>query len=109
MRQYILFIVAICFEAVGTTFLPKSVGFSRLIPTLITLSCYVCAIFIMAVISQTLSLPVMYGAWSGLGILIVTVVSHLVLKQPVNGLMIVGLSMIVVGVTILGIADRGVQ
>ena len=109
MRQYLLLIVAICFEAVGTTFLPKSVGFSRLIPTLITLSCYVCAIFIMAVISQTLSLPVLYGAWSGLGILIVTVVSHLILKQSVSSLMIVGLSMIVVGVTILGVANQSVE
>jgi small multidrug resistance pump len=59
--------------------------------------------YFLALVSQKLPLSVVYASWAGLGVFSVALLSYFFYKQTLNWQMILGLFLIVLGVTIVNI------
>ena len=103
MNPYIVLFLAIIFEVIGTMLLPISQNFTKLLPSSILLFSYGISFYFLAVVTQKLPLSVVYATWSGMGVFTVALLSYIFYKQTLSWQSIVGLFLIVVGVTIVNI------
>jgi len=103
VSSYLILFGAIAFEVLGTMLLPASNNFTKPVPTLILLVAYGFSFYFLALVSQKLPLSVVYASWAGLGVFSVALLSYFFYKQTLNWQMIVGLFLIVLGVTIVNI------
>ena len=103
MSSYIILFGAIIFEVLGTMLLPASNNFTKLIPTSILLASYALSFYFLAMVSQKLPLSVVYASWAGLGVFSVALLSYFFYKQALNWQSIVGLFLVVLGVTIVNV------
>lgn len=103
MNVYVILFVAIAFEVLGTMLLPVTKNFSKIFPTIIVLVSYGLTIYLLAVLSQKLSLAIIYASWAGLGVFSVTLLSYIFYKQTLNWQTIIGLFLIIVGVIVVNI------
>ena len=103
MNSYIVLFLAIIFEVIGTMLLPASQNFTKLLPSSILLFSYGISFYFLAAVTQKLPLSVVYATWSGMGVFTVALLSYIFYKQTLSWQSIVGLFLIVVGVTIVNI------
>ena len=94
---------AIVFEVLGTMLLPISSNFTKLLPSTIIVFSYGISFYLLAVISQKLPLAVIYASWSGLGVFSIAILSFFFYKQALNWQIVLGLFLIVIGVTLVNI------
>ena len=94
---------AIAFEVLGTMLLPISNNFTKLIPTTILMIAYGISFYLLSILSQKLPLSILYAAWSGIGVFSIALFSYFFFKQALNWQTIIGLFLIVIGVTIVNI------
>ena len=90
-------------EVVGTLLLPVSQNFSKAVPTTILTVCYMSSFYLMTLALKKLPLSVVYASWSGLGVFSVALFSYIFYKQTLSWQAIVGLFLIVVGVTLVNV------
>ena len=96
--SWVLLLLAICAEVIGTSCLKLSQGFSRPGPTLVVLSAYAISMTLMSRVVQVLPIGLTYALWSGIGIVAVVLIGLLVYKQvPTQG-QLVGMALITAGV-----------
>ena len=103
MNPHIILFLAIIFEVMGTMLLPVSQNFTKLLPSSILLFSYGISFYFLAEVTQKLPLSIVYATWSGMGVFTVALLSYIFYKQTLNWQSIVGLFLIVVGVTIVNI------
>ncbi|WP_099088118.1 DMT family transporter [Weissella cibaria] len=101
---YVYLAIAIIGELIGTNLLRYSDGFTKLVPTVSSLTAYVIAFCFLAQ-GLKLGLPVniAYAIWSGLGIVLISLVMVVIFHQSINWPTIVGLVLIVIGVVIVNL------
>ena len=103
MNTYLLLFFAIILEVCGTMLLPASQNFTKIAPTIILMIAYAFSFYLLAIVSQKLPLSIVYASWSGIGIFSIAILSYFFYKQTLNWQTIVGLFLIVLGVTIVNI------
>jgi small multidrug resistance pump len=103
MQLYIILFFAIALEVLGTMLLPASQNFTKPLPTLILLVSYGASFYFLALVSQKLPLAIIYASWAGLGVFSVAMVSYFFYKQTLNWQTIIGLCLIIIGVTIVNL------
>ena len=103
MTVYLMLFAAIAFEVLGTMLLPISNNFTKLIPTTILMIAYGISFYLLSILSQKLPLSILYAAWSGIGVFSIALLSYFFYKQVLNWQTIIGLFLIVIGVTIVNI------
>lgn len=101
ITAYALLALAIISEVIGSTFLAKSDGFSKLLPTLTTLVCYAIAFFLLSHIVKVIPLGIAYAIWSGVGIVLTVIISVVILKNPLDLPAVIGITLIVCGVIVM--------
>ena len=104
MNTYLILFFAITFEVLGTMLLPVSQNFTKIIPTLVLSASYILSIYLLAIVSQKLPLSVVYSSWSGIGIFSIAILSYIFYKQTLNWQSIIGLFLIVIGVTVVNLS-----
>ena len=103
VKTYIFLIVAIFFEVAGTMLLPVSQNFTKLIPTVALSIFYLCAFYLLTFVVNKLPIAIVYATWSGLGIFTIAILGYIFFKQSLSWQAIVGMFLIVVGVTLVNI------
>ena len=103
MNWYFYLFIAISLEVLGTMLLPLSQNFSKFIPTAVLLLAYATSFYFLALVSQKLPLAVIYSSWAGLGVFSVAILSSLIYRQPLNWQIVLGLFLIITGVTIVNV------
>ena len=103
IKTYLFLIGAIFFEVAGTMLLPVSQNFTKLIPTSILLFSYGISFYFLAIVTQKLPLSIVYASWSGIGVFTIALLSYIFYKQALNWQSVVGLFLVVIGVTIINI------
>ena len=68
--HWLILIVAIIFEVIGTAALKSSEGVTRLIPSIIMVISYGAAIFLLSLVLKTIPMGIGYGLWSGVGVIV---------------------------------------
>ena len=103
MYLYLTLFAAIAFEVTGTMLLPATHNFTKVLPTTILLVSYALSFYFLALVSQKLPLSIVYASWAGIGVFSIAILSYFFYKQALNWQTIVGLFLIVAGVTIVNI------
>ena len=98
---YIFLAVAIIFELLSTSFLKDTNGFTRLNPSLIVIISLCICLYLMSHTMKFIPVGIVYASWAGLGIVGITIIAVIKYKQIPNMATIFGLSLIVIGVTIV--------
>ncbi len=97
-NPWLLLLLAISAEVIGTSCLKLSQGFSRPLPTLVVLSAYAISMTLMSRVVQVLPMGLTYALWSGIGIVAIVLIGLLVYRQvPTQG-QLIGMALITAGV-----------
>ncbi|MGW2559679.1 DMT family transporter [Streptomyces sp. NPDC001514] len=100
---YGLLAAAIAAEVAGTTAMKYSEGFTRLWPSLITVTGYVLAFTLLAQTLKTLSVGTAYAIWAGVGTAAVAAIGMLFMNESTNLVKIAGIGLVIVGVVVLNL------
>ena len=103
MYLYLILFAAIAFEVMGTMLLPASQSVTKMLPTTILLISYGVSFYFLALVSQKLPLSIVYASWAGIGVFSVAILSYVFYKQTLNWQTIIGLFLIVIGVTVVNL------
>nr|WP_298659334.1 multidrug efflux SMR transporter [uncultured Thiothrix sp.] len=72
--SYFYLAIAIISEVIATSALRNSAEFTKLWPTLIMIAAYGSAFYFMTLALRTIPLGITYAIWSGLGIVLISLV-----------------------------------
>ncbi|MGN6317783.1 DMT family transporter [Trinickia sp.] len=100
---YIWLAVAIVAEVIGTSALRASDGFTRLAPSLVVVAGYGLAFYCLSMTLKTMPVGIVYAIWSGVGIVLITLVAMVLYRQVPDLAAVAGLSLIVAGVVVLNL------
>ncbi|SOD40836.1 SMR family transporter [Nitrosovibrio sp. Nv4] len=106
MNQWLFLSFAIVSEVVATSVLKSSNGFTQLWPSIVVVAGYAAAFFFLSLTLRTIPVGIAYAIWSGVGIVLVTLIAWLVFGQALDGPAIVGLALIIAGVVVLNVFSR---
>lgn len=99
---------AIALEVVGTTLLQQSQQFTRILPTIGMALCYGAAFYLLSITLRVLPVGIAYAIWSGLGIVLISVVGLIVFRQSLDMAAMIGLGFIIAGVVIVNVFSKTV-
>ena len=105
---YAFLFTAIVLEVIGTSALKASEQFTRLLPILIMVACYGASFFFLSLVLRTLPVGIAYAIWSGLGIVLISMVGVFWFKQPLDLPALVGLGLIIAGVIVVNLFSKSV-
>lgn len=88
--------------------LKASNGFSRPLPTLLTVACMAASFWLLALAMRTLPLGTSYAIWTGIGTLGAFIVGVAVFGESVDALRIICITLIVAGIAGLRIGTGSV-
>ena len=106
MLYYLMLLLAIVCETAGTTFLKMSDQFTRVVPGVASLVCYVVSLYFLSVCLKVIPVSVAYATWSALGIALITIIGIVVFKQVPDIGAYIGLVLIASGVVVLNLFSK---
>ncbi|WP_068116451.1 SMR family transporter [Tropicimonas marinistellae] len=102
MPPHILALIgAIITEVIGTSALNASAQMTRLWPSVIVILTYSLSVYLLAVAMSAMPVGVAYAIWSGLGVVLITLIGFVVFGQNLDVPAILGLGLIVAGVAVI--------
>ena len=102
---YILLILAIGFEVLSTSFLKDTNGFTNFYPSLLVIIALCICLYLMSHSMKFIPVGIVYATWAGLGIVAIAIIGVIKYKQIPNVPTIIGLGLIVIGVTIVNLMN----
>ena len=108
MNHWLALAIAICGEVIATTALKASNEFTRLVPSIVVVLGYGTAFYFMAISMRVLPVGIMYAIWSGLGIVLVSLIGWMVYKQTLDLPSIIGMGLIISGVIVINLFSKSV-
>ena len=103
---WILLLLAIGSEVIGTSCLKLSEGFNKPIPTLVVLAAYSTSMLLLSRVVQTIPLGITYALWSGIGIIAIVLVGFLAYKQVPSPGQLIGIATITAGVILVNLSGK---
>ncbi|WP_169568235.1 DMT family transporter [Sneathiella limimaris] len=106
---YSFLIAAVAAEVIATLSLARSESFSRLYPSLVTIIGYGIAFYLLSYPLRVMPAGVVYAIWSGLGIVLIALISWLWFGEKLDLPAIAGLSLILAGVLVVNLFSKVVH
>lgn len=106
MKNWLFLTIAITSEVIATTALKSSEGFSRFWPSLIVVVGYGIAFYALSMTLRTIPLGIAYAVWSGLGIVLVTLIAMMLYGQRLDMPAIIGIALIILGVVVINLFSK---
>ncbi len=98
---YLYLAFAIVAEVIATSALKASAEFTRLWPSLLVVMGYGVAFYFMSLTLRTIPVGITYATWSGVGIVLITVVAAILYDQIPDLPALLGMGLIVAGVVVM--------
>ncbi len=98
--------MAIMFEFIATTLMKSSDGFTKLWPSIGTIIGYGIAFYVLSLTLKTIPTGIAYGIWSGVGIVLISIIGLVFFKQKLDAAAICGLVLIVAGVIVINFFSK---
>lgn len=105
-NPWLLLLLAVSAEIVGTSCLKLTQGFSRPLPTLVVLGAYAIAFLLLSRVVETIPLGITYALWSGIGIVAIVLVGLLAYRQVPTPAQLVGIGLITAGVITVNLGGQ---
>jgi quaternary ammonium compound-resistance protein SugE len=98
---WILLFIAGVFEVVWAYYMKQSSGFTRVLPSVITISTMIVSFVLLSVAMRTLPLGTAYTVWTGIGAVGTFAVGVAVLGEPVDATRLAAAALIVAGLLLM--------
>jgi small multidrug resistance pump len=109
LQSYLFLGLAIVVEVIGTTALKATENFTRLGPSVLTVACYAASFYLLTFSLKVLPTGIAYAIWSGVGIVLISIVSWVVYKQRLDLPALIGLGLIIAGVLVINLFSKSVE
>jgi small multidrug resistance pump len=106
MKNFLFLAIAILFETVATSALKSSQQFTKLTPTVITFIGYAGAFYFLSLALKTVPIGIAYAIWSGVGIVLITLIGAFYYKETPDLPAIIGLFLILAGVIVINVFSK---
>ncbi len=106
---YVYLAIAIIAEVAATSALKASAEFTRWLPSLIVVVGYGIAFYCMTLVLRAIPVGITYAIWSGMGIVLITLVGAVLYKQVPDLPAMIGMGLIVAGVVVIHLFSRTVS
>lgn len=103
MMGYLYLGLAVAGEIAGTSFLKYSDGFSRIWPSVGVVFGYILCFYFLSLAFRSINLSIAYAMWSGIGTVVITLISVFFLKESINFASVLGITLILLGSVILNL------
>jgi len=107
--KWIFLMTAIAAEVIATSALKSAEGFTKIGPSIIVVIGYGVAFFFLSLTLKYLPVGIVYAIWSGIGIIIISVIGFVFFKQSLDIPAIIGIVFISAGVIIINIFSKTVS
>ncbi|MGL4186698.1 MAG: DMT family transporter [Thiotrichaceae bacterium] len=104
--SYLYLAIAIIAEVIATSSLKASAEFTKLWPSVAVVLGYGTAFYFMTLALRQIPLGITYAIWSGLGIVLVTVVGAVVYNEKPDVPALIGMGLIIAGVVVINLFSK---
>lgn len=105
-KHYYYLLIAVAFEMFGTANLQASQQFTRLWPSVLVILGFVISMYFLTLTLKYMPVGVVYALWSGLGIVAIAAMGHVLFKQAVDFWAVVGMAMIIAGIAVIQLLSK---
>jgi small multidrug resistance pump len=103
---YLYLMIAIVAEVIATSSLKASDGFTRAVPSIVTVAGYAIAFYLLSLALRTIPTGIAYAIWSGVGIVLVAAIAWLFQGQRLDAAAIAGMALIIAGVAVMNLLSN---
>ncbi|WP_031499905.1 DMT family transporter [Bryobacter aggregatus] len=100
--------IAIVAETTATSALKASEGFTRLLPSIVVGVGYLVSFYCLSLTLRTIPVGIAYAIWSGVGIVLISLIGWFAFGQSLDRPTIIGMGLIVSGVVIMNAFSKPV-
>lgn len=101
--SYVYLGAAIVCEIGGTTAMKLSDGFTKALPSALTMIMYAVCFVFMSIAIKEINLGQAYATWAGLGIMGATILSVFVFQSKIGLIEVLAIALIIIGVVLLNL------
>lgn len=105
-KNWLILFVAIVSEVIATSALKSSEGFSRFWPSVVVVIGYGVAFYCLALTLRVIPMGVVYAIWSGIGIVLITLVGWFLFDQKLDLPALLGIGLIAAGVVVMNVFSK---
>ncbi|HID54221.1 MAG TPA: QacE family quaternary ammonium compound efflux SMR transporter [Anaerolineae bacterium] len=95
--------IAIISEVIATTALKATEGFTKWLPSLVVVVGYGLSFYMLSLTLKYIPVGVVYAVWSGVGIVLITLLGWAVYDQKINLGTALGMGLIIAGVAVVNL------
>ena len=104
-NPWVLLLLAISAEVIGTSCLRLSEGMTRLWPTLLVFTAYAIAMALLSKVVLSIPLGLTYALWSGIGTVVIVLVGRFAYSQMLQPTQLLGIGLITAGVVLVNLGE----
>jgi small multidrug resistance pump len=102
-KIYLILLLAVLAETIGTSALQASQQFTRLVPSVLVVLGYGVSFWLLSLTLKPLPVGIVYALWSGLGIVLIAIIGYLVFGQKLDWPAILGIVLILSGILVINL------
>ena len=106
MNGAIYLAIAIVGEVIATSFLRASQGFTQLVPSIVVVLGYGITFYFFSLALQTIPVGIAYAIWSGVGIVLVSLIAYFAYGQSLDLPALIGMALILSGVLVINLFSQ---
>lgn len=106
MKYWLFLAAAIVAEVAATSALKPSEGFTKVAPSAVVVVGYAAAFYFLSLTLKVIPIGIAYAIWSGLGIVLLSVVAWLAFGQKLDAWGVAGMALIISGVLVLNLLSK---
>jgi small multidrug resistance pump len=105
---YLILLAAVVAEFIATSALKASEGLTKLGPTLVVVVGYGIAFWFLSLTLSRIPTGIAYAVWSGLGVVLISIVGRVFFNQRLDLPAMIGLGLILAGVAVINLFSKSV-
>lgn len=109
MKHWLFLGTAIISEVIATSALKASDGFSRFWPSVIVVLGYAVSFYLLSLTLKTLPVGIAYAIWSGLGIVLISLIGIVLFGQKLDAPAVIGMGLIIAGVVVMNAFSKTIS
>ena len=95
MNHWVYLITAIVSEVIATSALKASTGFTKPLPSVVVVIGYLVSFYFLSLTLKTIPVGIAYAIWSGVGVVLISVVAWLLYGQRLDLPALIGMGLII--------------
>ena len=108
MQNWLFLTIAIISEVIATSALKACDGFTKLGTSIVVVIGYVVAFYFLSLALKVIPVGIAYAIWSGLGVVLVSLIALVIYGQKLDFPAMVGMGLIIAGVMVINLLSKNV-